>query len=216
MLRRGGVRYTADTMKASKLLKEAARIASPYCITDREKFRLKDFDPGDTDGVKSKKAAQSMVERSGELLAEMQEKLYAQDRWSVLLIFQAMDAAGKDSAIKHIFVIDLENEGESTTFGPLSPATYLNGTLLKQGELLQSYYATGHVSLDNYIAQISGQSPNISTQTDCTTYTDFASKGTGKYGQALGKGCVYPKTVKTIGDQLVGTVCEPERAAATP
>src|SRR5260370_28899642 len=102
MLRRGGVRYTADTMKASKLLKEAARIASPYCITDGEKFLLKDFDPGDTDGVKSKKAAQSMVERSSELLAEMQEKLYAQDLWALLLIFQGMDAAGKDGGIKHV------------------------------------------------------------------------------------------------------------------
>jgi PPK2 family polyphosphate:nucleotide phosphotransferase len=102
MLRRGGVRYTADTMKASKLLKDAARIASPYCITDGKQFLLKDFDPGDTDGVKSKKAAQSMVERSSELLAEMQEKLYAQDLWALLLIFQGMDAAGKDGAIKHV------------------------------------------------------------------------------------------------------------------
>jgi PPK2 family polyphosphate:nucleotide phosphotransferase len=102
MLRRGGVRYTANTMKASKLLKEAARIASPYCITDGKKFLLKDFDPGDTDGVKSKKAAQGMVERSSELLAEMQEKLYAQDLWALLLIFQGMDAAGKDGAIKHV------------------------------------------------------------------------------------------------------------------
>jgi PPK2 family polyphosphate:nucleotide phosphotransferase len=101
MLRRGGVRYTAD-MKPSKLLKEAARIASPYCITDGKKFLLKDFDPGDTNGVKSKKAAQSMVERSSELLAEMQEKLYAQDLWALLLIFQGMDAAGKDGAIKHV------------------------------------------------------------------------------------------------------------------
>jgi PPK2 family polyphosphate:nucleotide phosphotransferase len=102
MLPRVGVRYTADTMKSSKLLKEAARIASPYCITDGKKFLLKDFDPGDTDGVKSKKAAQSMVERSSELLAEMQEKLYAQDLWALLLIFQGMDAAGKDGAIKHV------------------------------------------------------------------------------------------------------------------
>jgi len=89
-------------MKPGKLLKEAARIASPYCITDGKKFQLKDFDPGDTDGVKSKKAAQSMVERSSELLAEMHEKLYAQDLWALLLIFQGMDAAGKDGAIKHV------------------------------------------------------------------------------------------------------------------
>ena len=105
--------------------------------------------------------------------------------------------------ISHVFVINLENENYATSWGTASPAKYLNGTLRKKGQLLTKYWAIGHVSLDNYIAQISGQSPNISTQTDCTTYTDFASTGTGTYGQALGKGCVYPKTVKTIGDQLV-------------
>src|SRR5262249_7142953 len=99
-------------------------------------------------------------------------------------------------------VINLENENYTTTWGATSPATYLNGTLRKQGQLLTQYYAIGHVSLDNYVAQISGQSPNISTQTDCTTYAQFVSTGTGAYGQALGKGCVYPKTIKTIGDQL--------------
>ena len=89
-------------MKPRKLVKEAERIVSPYCITDGKKFRLKDFDPADTDGIKSKKAAESMLESSGVMLAEMQEKLYAQDVWALLLIFQGMDAAGKDSAIKHV------------------------------------------------------------------------------------------------------------------
>ena len=89
-------------MKTRKLIKEAQRIASPYCITNGEKFRLKDFDPGDTDGVKSKKVAQSMLQGSGLMLTEMQEKLYAQDQWALLLIFQGMDAAGKDGAIKHV------------------------------------------------------------------------------------------------------------------
>src|SRR5260370_3919574 len=98
MLRRGGVRYTADTMKASKLLKEAARIASPYCITGGGKFLLKGFDPGDTDGVKSKKAAQSMGERSRGVLAAVQERLYAQALWCPCLMFQGMDAAGNERA----------------------------------------------------------------------------------------------------------------------
>jgi PPK2 family polyphosphate:nucleotide phosphotransferase len=89
-------------MKARKLVKEAERIVSPYCITDGKKFRLKDFDPADTNGIKSKKAAQSMLESSSVMLAEMQEKLYAQDVWALLLIFQGMDAAGKDGAIKHV------------------------------------------------------------------------------------------------------------------
>ena len=61
-------------MKPRKLIKEAQRIASPYCITNGEKFRLKDFDPGDTDGVKSKNVAESMLEGSCLMLAEMQER----------------------------------------------------------------------------------------------------------------------------------------------
>ena len=89
-------------MKTRKLVKEAARIASPYCVTEGKKFRLKDFDPGDTNGVTSKKVAQGLLQRSSLMLAEMQEKLYAQDVWALLLIFQGMDAAGKDGAIKHV------------------------------------------------------------------------------------------------------------------
>lgn len=89
-------------MKPRKLIKEAERIASLYCITDGKKFQLKDFDPADTNGIKSKKAAQDMIEQIGPMLAEMQEKLYAQDLWALLLIFQGMDAAGKDGAIKHV------------------------------------------------------------------------------------------------------------------
>jgi len=89
-------------MKPRRLVKEAERIVSPYCITDGKKFRLKDFDPADTNGIKSKKAAQSILESSSQMLAEMQEKLYAQDVWALLLIFQGMDAAGKDGAIKHV------------------------------------------------------------------------------------------------------------------
>jgi hypothetical protein len=101
-----------------------------------------------------------------------------------------------------VFVINLENEDYGTTWGASSPARYLNGTLVPKGKLLTQYYGIGHASLDNYIAQISGQSPNPSTQGDCVKYVAFASKGTGSYGQALGSGCVYPASVKTIGDQL--------------
>jgi len=89
-------------MKTRKLVKEAAKLASRYCITDGKKFRLKDFDPGNTDGMKSKKLAEKALERSSAMLTEMQEKLYAQDEWALLLIFQGMDAAGKDGAIKHV------------------------------------------------------------------------------------------------------------------
>src|SRR6266446_6804475 len=89
-------------MKYDKFIKEAARLAEPYRVTKGEKFRLKDYDPAGTDGVKSKQHAQQIVDRRVGVLSDMQEKLYAQDRWALLVILQAMDAAGKDSVIKHV------------------------------------------------------------------------------------------------------------------
>lgn len=89
-------------MKIKKLIKEAAQIAKPYRVTNGEKFRLKDYHPADTGGMKDKKKALKMLEKSVQILSHLQEKLYAQDEWAALLIFQAMDAAGKDGAIKHV------------------------------------------------------------------------------------------------------------------
>jgi PPK2 family polyphosphate:nucleotide phosphotransferase len=89
-------------MKTKKFFKEAAQIAAPLCITRGDKFRLKDHDPDATGGLKNKDDAQRLLENSVEMLKELQEKLYAQDRWGMLLIFQGMDAAGKDGAIKHV------------------------------------------------------------------------------------------------------------------
>jgi phosphatidylinositol-3-phosphatase len=111
-------------------------------------------------------------------------------------------------AIKHIIVVELENESFSATFGPSSPAAYLNDTLVPQGELLKSYYATGHVSLDNYVAQVSGQAPNQVSNSDCAGAYNDVTPGTLDPDQALypgqvdGQGCVFPKNVQTIGNQL--------------
>jgi len=113
-------------------------------------------------------------------------------------------------AIKHIIVVELENESFSATFGASSPATYLNGTLVPQGELLTSYYATGHMSLDNYVAQVSGQAPNQITNSDCSSTYNDVTPGTLDPNQALypgqvdGQGCVFPASVQTIGNQLDG------------
>ncbi|MGZ4247957.1 MAG: alkaline phosphatase family protein [Solirubrobacteraceae bacterium] len=106
-------------------------------------------------------------------------------------------------SIHHVFVIVLENESASTTFGPGSPAPYLSQTLRSQGAYLPKYYGIGHESNDNYIAMISGQAPNAATQSDCQTFSDFGSSALGPNGQALGPGCVYPTSVQTIGDQLI-------------
>jgi PPK2 family polyphosphate:nucleotide phosphotransferase len=74
----------------------------PYRVDDGQKFRLKDIDPRDTGGLKSKERAQELLREGVVQLGALQDKLYAQDRWSLLLIFQAMDAAGKDGTIKHV------------------------------------------------------------------------------------------------------------------
>src|SRR5712692_10159111 len=74
----------------------------PFRITDGSRFRMKDFDPGETLGLKAKEEAQRDLEEGIARLSVLQDKLYAQDRWALLLIFQAMDAAGKDSTIKHV------------------------------------------------------------------------------------------------------------------
>ena len=89
-------------MKLKKLVKEVAGIADPFRVSNGKKFRLKDYDPCDTNGVKDKDKALRILQQSVDLLSHFQEKLYAQDRWAMLIIFQAMDAAGKDGAIKHV------------------------------------------------------------------------------------------------------------------
>jgi PPK2 family polyphosphate:nucleotide phosphotransferase len=87
-----------------QLIKQARKLARSFRVTDGDSFRLKDFDPGDTLRFTSedKPRAKEALAMGVDVLAELQDMLYAQDRWAVLLIFQAMDAAGKDGAIKHV------------------------------------------------------------------------------------------------------------------
>jgi phospholipase C len=104
--------------------------------------------------------------------------------------------------VRHVFIIMLENEGARITFKPHSAAPYLAQTLRKRGAYLAEYYATGHYSLDNYIAMISGQGPNHVTQNDCPDFADFKMSGNDPDGQAIGEGCVYPSSVQNLADQL--------------
>src|SRR5207245_1257177 len=92
-------------MKTKEIIKTASELAKPFRISKGRDFRLKDVDPNETleftkeaDKPRAKEALATGVTA----LAELQDKLYAQDKWAVLLIFQAMDAAGKDGAIKHV------------------------------------------------------------------------------------------------------------------
>jgi PPK2 family polyphosphate:nucleotide phosphotransferase len=91
-------------MKPKEILRKTRELTTPFCITNGARFHLKDIDPGDTLGFKSadKPRAKEALELGIKYLAELQDKLHAQDRWAVLLIFQAMDAAGKDGTIKHV------------------------------------------------------------------------------------------------------------------
>ena len=91
-------------MKTKAVINKAHGLAKPFRITNGKKFRMKDVDPGDTLGFKSEAQprAKEALASGVQTLAELQDRLYAQDKWAVLLIFQAMDAAGKDGTIKHV------------------------------------------------------------------------------------------------------------------
>ena len=106
--------------------------------------------------------------------------------------------------IRHVFVLMLENQSYAATFGSRSAATYLAHTLPARGALLTHYYAIGHASLGNYIALVSGQAPNLATQLDCSTYSDFRASepALDAHGQLRGSGCVYPRLVRSLPDQL--------------
>jgi polyphosphate kinase 2 (PPK2 family) len=92
-----------NSKEIKSLVKKARQLAKPFRITD-DSFRLKDIDPDETLDLTSedKPRAKEALAMGVQVLAELQDMLYAQDRWAVLLIFQAMDAAGRDGASKHV------------------------------------------------------------------------------------------------------------------
>jgi len=98
-------KHTGPEGKAlNQLIKKAAGFSQPFRVDDPGDFKLKKIDPGETGPFdkKDKNKAKAMLQTGIEAMTGLQDRLYAQDRWSVLLIFQAMDAAGKDGAIKHV------------------------------------------------------------------------------------------------------------------
>jgi len=109
--------------------------------------------------------------------------------------------------IKHVWVIELENEGYQQSFGTPSADPYLATTLPKMGVLLKNYYGIGHASADNYIAQISGQAPDTATQNDCGVWTKFEPTSAGRH------------TCRTWATAQAGTTPRPPsraRRAVTP
>ncbi|HEY2474480.1 MAG TPA: polyphosphate kinase 2 family protein [Candidatus Cybelea sp.] len=89
-------------MPRKEILDLTQRYTAPFCVTNGKRFALKNYDPGVTCGLTDKREAAKLLQQGTDWLAQEQEMLYAQDRWSLLLVFQAMDAAGKDSTIKHV------------------------------------------------------------------------------------------------------------------
>jgi hypothetical protein len=104
--------------------------------------------------------------------------------------------------LKHVFIIVLENQNYEESFGKEPASRYLAKRLTKKGELLKQYYAIAHESNPNYLAMISGQSPNGDTQSDCQDYSDFVPGTATMGGLYVGQGCVYPNGVETIANQL--------------
>jgi phosphatidylinositol-3-phosphatase len=106
--------------------------------------------------------------------------------------------------VNHVFIVVLENEDAADTFGQTTEIPYLANAMTSQGAFAPNYYATGHLSLDNYISMISGQAPNPETQADCPIFNNVSPGLAGSDGQVIGLGCVYPSGVQTIANQLEG------------
>ena len=93
-----------SSLSKKELIKQAKKFSKKYCVGDGKNFKLKDYDskPSLDLGTEDKPLIKQTLQLGVDALAAMQDVLYAQDRWSLLVIFQAMDAAGKDGAIKHV------------------------------------------------------------------------------------------------------------------
>ena len=106
--------------------------------------------------------------------------------------------------VRHVFVLVLENQNYASAFAPDSRAAYLAHALPARGALLSRYYGIAHSSLPNYLALVSGQAANEDTQLDCPVFREFVPSAArpDADGQLPGTGCVYPRLVPTLADQL--------------
>jgi PPK2 family polyphosphate:nucleotide phosphotransferase len=135
-------------MKMKELLKRAKSLSKPFRVSDGKGFRLKDVDPGDTldFGSEDKPRAKEALAMGIEALAGLQDMLYAQDSWAVLLIFQAMDAAGKDGTIKHVMSGVNPQGCQVTSFKSPSPEDLDHDYLWR---CMKNLPARGHIGIFN-------------------------------------------------------------------
>jgi PPK2 family polyphosphate:nucleotide phosphotransferase len=89
-------------MNTHKFIKKSVKIAGAYRVTNGKKFRMKDWDPGDAGDAESKKEAEKRLAQGKKTLNALQQKLWAQDQWALMIILQGMDAAGKDGVVSHV------------------------------------------------------------------------------------------------------------------
>src|SRR5580698_11227561 len=125
---------------------KTAKLARFYRIDDGKNFRLKDFDPEDTCHLHSIDQAKEHLQKDPARLEDLQSKLYAQDRWAVLLIFQAMDAAGKDGTVKHV-MSGVNPEGVQVSSFKTPSATELQHDFLWR--TTQHLPERGHIGIFN-------------------------------------------------------------------
>jgi PPK2 family polyphosphate:nucleotide phosphotransferase len=123
-----------------------SKLAKSYRINDGKHFQLKDYDPADTGHWRSVAQAKEQLQKDIARMEDLQDKLYAQDRWAVLLIFQAMDAAGKDGTIKHV-MSGVNPEGcQVTSFKTPSDTELQHDFLWRTNEPLPE---RGHIGIFN-------------------------------------------------------------------
>jgi PPK2 family polyphosphate:nucleotide phosphotransferase len=139
---------TVDAAAAPRLLrKQMRRVLDRYRVTDGKGFRLADFDPADTAGrLLTRRQADIMVAADVHRLVALQEKLYAQDEWAVLCVLQAMDAAGKDSTIKHVMSGVNPQGVQVTSFKTPGPEELAHDFLWRANRALP---ARGHIGIFN-------------------------------------------------------------------
>src|SRR5216117_2976682 len=136
-------------MKTKEIIKRARELAKAFRISKGKNFRLKDVDPDDTlefTKEADKTRAKELLAMGVTALAELQDKLYAQDRWGVLLIFQAMDAAGKDGAIKHVMSRVNPQGCQVYSFKAPSPEELNHDYLWRSSKVLPE---RGHIGIFN-------------------------------------------------------------------
>lgn len=116
------------------------------------------------------------------------------------------EAAPEPTKIRHVFLVALAGHGYDATFGPGSPATYLNGTLRPKGTLLTGYRTLGRAGLADALAIVGGQPPNADTRADCPVFREIPpTSAPSRTGEIAADGCVFPNTVTTIADQLTAS-----------